>query len=108
MAVQWWEWSKNTLGSGHTIGEAYTDLATYPDGLPGASSPLGSFTDIKYDQDVIAHTGKFIVAVLFLPAGGLDFWQIVNCSGDGTVADAKTTVNAVIATINIQNTKYWG
>ena len=103
MAVQWWEWSKYTLGSGHKIEEVYTALATYADGLQG----IPSFTDIKYDKDVQARVGKLIVAILFLPANGMDFWQIVNCSGDGTIADAKTTINQVLDTIKIQKTLYF-
>lgn len=102
MATFWWNWSKYTLGSGHKIDDVYNALATYPDGLQS----LG-YTDIKFDKDVRGTLGKFSVAVLFLEIGGSDYWQIVSCFGEGTVADAKSDISSVIDTIKIQKTLYF-
>jgi len=88
----WWEWSKYTLPSGKKIDDLKKAIADdTTNGLPS----LG-YTDIKVAGDEVhGQTKGDIIAVVYLPISGQDFWQVVSCAGSGPKEKVTTFLNAL-------------
>jgi len=88
MATLWWNWTRYTLSpASEDIGEVKQAIAQ---GLPG----LG-YTGVQVGEDVHGFKGEFILAVTYLEISGREFWQVIACGGNGTVAEAQAEVNEV-------------
>ena len=93
----YWDWSKHTFKKKVKIDDVYSTIASDENwGL----QTLG-YSDIKYNSDLHAQMGDFIIAVLYLQISGNEFWRVVNCAGNGTEDDCKTNVNVVLGNIKI-------
>jgi hypothetical protein len=105
MAILHWDWGNYTLMSRCTIEDVCRNLASNE--LGGLPAPPLNCTDVKYGATNVHGTkGKFIIGVLFLPISGSNYWRIVACGGEGSVADATSDINTVINIINTQATLY--
>ena len=52
-------------------------------------------------KDVHGFKGDFIVAVVYLPISGRNFWQVMACGGNGgSETEAQAELNEVQAIIN--------
>ena len=90
MANLWWRWNEFQLSeAAEDIGEMYGAIV---EGLPG----LG-YTGVQHAEDVHGRKGDFILAIVYLPIAGRNFWQVMSCSGSG---DHQTEFNAVQNMIN--------
>jgi len=88
MPTLWWSWSEFTLpDAAEDIGDVYSGIAQ---GLSAAG-----YTSVKVAEDVHGVKGDFIVAVIYLFISNKNFWQVIACGGDGSVADAQAEVNEV-------------
>jgi hypothetical protein len=96
-----WEWSKHTFSVSVKLDDVYAKIASDPSyGL----ATLG-YTGIKYGTDLHALKGDFIIAVVYLQVSGKEFWRVVTCAGDGTLADAD--INVVLGNIKILEQNYF-
>ncbi len=94
MASLWWRWSQFSLTqAADGIGEMYSGIAR---GLSGAG-----YTGVQQAEDVHGFKGDFIVAVVYLPISGRNFWQVMACGGNGgSENEAQAELNEVQNIIN--------
>ena len=94
MATLWWSWSRYRvpIEASITIGDVKQSVAA---GLSGLH-----YTGVQHGADVHGFKGAFVLAVAYLEISGPDFWQVVACGGNGTVADAQAEVNEVTKMIS--------
>jgi hypothetical protein len=94
VATFWWSWSRNRfpIGPNLNIGDVRRAVA---EGL----FQLG-YTGVQSGGDAHGFKGGFVLAVAYLEISGPDFWQVVACGGNGTVADAQAEVNEVTKMIS--------
>jgi hypothetical protein len=98
-----WEWSKHTFSVSVKLDDVYAKIASDP--YLGLAT-LG-YTGIKYGTDLHADKGDFFIAVVYLQVSGKEFWRVVTCAGNGTLADAKTDINVVLGNIKILEENYF-
>jgi len=88
MATLWWNWSQ------YTLSEANEDIGEVMQAIAQKLPSLG-YTGVRVAGDVHGFKGDFILAVVYLHIGGRNFWQVIACGGNGTVAAAQADVNEV-------------